>query len=293
MSFSLRGLNHTARGTFLGGKVSQGVFGTYYPYKPGKNDGDCCHKAGDPINIGTGNEFLDERDFELGKLSFRRYYNSHSSVASGHVGVNWRHSFDRNIIVLDDGTNAVATWFQADGRQLEFVRNAGAWLADTDVADKLSMLQDTSGNFTGWLVAIASDRSYEKYDTQGTLVSITDANGLVTNFSYSDASTPVLIAPTAGLLLSVTSPEGRSLSFVYDSSSRVSSLTTPLGTAYSYGYDSAGNLDHVTYQGIASTSTRYYRYNENTLTSGTSLPNALTGIIDENGNRYATIGYDA
>ena len=155
------------------------------------------------------------------------------------------------------------------------------------------MLQDISGNFTGWLVAIASDRSYEKYDTQGTLVSITDANGLVTNFSYSDASTPVLIAPIAGLLLSVTSPEGRSLSFVYDSSSRVSSLTTPLGTAYSYGYDSAGNLDHVTYQGIASTSTRYYRYNENTLTSGTSLPNALTGIIDENGNRYATIGYDA
>ena len=155
------------QGTCGGG---QGVFGTYYPYKPGKNDGGCCHGVGDPINIGTGNEFLDERDFELGKLSFRRYYNSHSSVASGHVGVNWRHSFDRSITVVNDGTNAVATWFQADGRQIDFVKNANGWLADSDVADSLSKLLDSSANFTGWLVSIAADRSYETYDTQGKLI---------------------------------------------------------------------------------------------------------------------------
>jgi RHS repeat-associated protein len=278
------------QGTCGGG---QGVFGTYYPYKPGKNDGGCCHGVGDPINIGTGNEFLDERDFELGKLSFRRYYNSHPSVASGHVGVNWRHSFDRSIAVVDDGTNAVATWFQADGRQLDFVKNANGWLADSDVADSLSKLLDSSGNFTGWLVSIAADRSYETYDTQGKLIAIRDANGLVTNLVYSDATTSVLIAPAAGLLIAVTDPQGRSLSFAYDGSSRLSSLITPLGTVYSYGYDSVSNLDHVTYQGITGTSTRQYHYNESTLTSGASLPNAVTGITDENAVRYATIGYDS
>src|SRR5262249_43521372 len=39
--------------------------------------------------------------------------------------------------------------------------------------------------------------------------------------------------------------------------------------------------------------TRTYVYNESANTSGANLPNALTGIIDENGARFATYKYDS
>jgi hypothetical protein len=58
------------------------VYATGYPYAPAKNTGPPCSCAGDPINLGTGNEYRDDEDAALGALGFHRYYNSHASVAS-------------------------------------------------------------------------------------------------------------------------------------------------------------------------------------------------------------------
>lgn len=64
----------------------------------------------------------------------------------------------------------------------------------------------------------------------------------------------------------------------------VSMLTDPAGGVYRYTYDVNKNLTSVTYPDGSS---KTYHY------ENASLPQALTGITDENGSRFATYTYDA
>ena len=66
-------------------------------------------------------------------------------------------------------------------------------------------------------------------------------------------------------------------------------MTDPVGGLYQNSYDAAGNLVSVTYP---DTRVRTYVYNESSLTANTSLPKALTGIVDENAQRFANFGYN-
>ena len=70
----------------------------------------------------------------------------------------------------------------------------------------------------------------------------------------------------------------------------VRSVTDPAGGILTYGYDAQSNLVSVTYPDGRS---KTYHYNEPAHTSGANLPHALTGITDENGDRYATYQYAA
>ena len=67
-------------------------------------------------------------------------------------------------------------------------------------------------------------------------------------------------------------------------------MTTPDGLVLTYGYYSASGrpdlLTSVSYSTTPSTSQSY-------LYENTALPFALTGITDEDGNRYATWTYDS
>jgi len=122
-------------------------------------------------------------------------------------------------------------------------------------------------------------------------------------------------AVAAGLPVCVTDDRGRQMQFEYDAKQRVTKAIDPAGQTYLYKYDGitggcatndpttatcwAGNLTEVTYPGDQ---TRKYHYNEKSLINGGRdcynastlalgsghLPNALTGITDENGARYAT-----
>lgn len=266
------------------------ISATAYSYTPGKNTGAPCNCAGDPINLGTGNEYRDEADEDLGALSFHRYYNSHAAVADSHMGAHWRHSFDRSLEYLSGSTTSTATVFRPDGVQVAFTLQSGQWTTDSDVADRLTTQTNAAGAITGWLYTDASTRYREAYDASGNLLSITDTNGQVTVLAYSTASTPTSVAPSAGLLLTVTDPHGRSLNFTYNAQGNVATVTQPDGGVLGYAYDANGNLVTVTYP---DTKTRQYVYNESTLTGGANLPYALTGDIDESGARLTSIGYNA
>ena len=82
-----------------------------------------------------------------------------------------------------------------------------------------------------------------------------------------------------------------SLQLTY-SNGLLNTVTTPDGFVLTYGYNSSGvspgvldRLASITYSTTPVTSQSY-------LYENASLPFALTGIIDENGNRYATWTYD-
>ena len=87
----------------------------------------------------------------------------------------------------------------------------------------------------------------------------------------------------------MTDDFARALNFTYDAANRVTSMVDPAGGTYTYAYDSANNLTSVTYP---DTTARGYIYNEAVYTANTNLPNALTGIVDENGTRFAIFKYD-
>ncbi|MDZ7662429.1 RHS repeat-associated core domain-containing protein [Thiohalophilus sp.] len=219
-----------------------------------------------PVHAGTGNKFERESDYSspVASLSFVRYYNSLDD-RPGVMGKGWRHSYERSVVLESGGTTAAV--IRADGKTYTYTRNSGTWTTDPDVTSTLS--RDGDG---GWSLTLASG-TVENYDAEGKLMSITTTNGRTTDLTYD----------STGRLQTVTGPFDRTLSFTYDSDDRLEIFSDPDGRQYQYLYDDNDNLNNVVYPDASS---RGYLY------ENTGYPNHLTGIIDANGQRYATYGYD-
>lgn len=159
-----------------------------------------------------------------------------------------------------------------------------------DINDRADPIVDEVGERTGWRVSNASTGAMEVFSLTGHLQSSTARNGQVTTYTYSDATTLPAIAPWPGLLIKVEDAFGQALQFSYDSQGRMAGMTDPAGNPYLYDYDAQGNLIKVTYPGGKS---RSYVYNELDKTGNVAQTGLLTGIIDENGVRYATFTYGA
>ena len=129
----------------------------------------------------------------------------------------------------------------------------------------------------------------ENYNAAGAVLKVTRATGQTLTYTYSDASTPTSIAPEAGLLIQATDTFGRYVKFVYEQPSdthlspRIVTVTPSGGPAIRATYDVHGNLSSLTW---ADSSVRSFLYER------ADLPWALTGIIDESGQRHATYAYD-
>ncbi len=249
---------------------------------PKKQTRGCCAKkgntsVGDPIDVATGNMFDHETDYrgnDFSPLLFDRYYNS-SGDGSGALGANWRHTYDRSIEHIPISASSIALAHRPDGRVLTFDNASGSWTSQPDIAVRLTRTSSP----LGWVYTDESD-TVETYDDTGRLLSIATRSGALTTLTYD----------TAGALTTVTDSHGRQLTFTYDTSGRIHVLTVPGGGTYVYGYDSANNLTSLA---APDTAVRTYVYNESANTSSANLPHALTGIVDENNDRFATWKYDA
>ena len=258
-----------------------------------KNLGACTGPnqiAGNPVSIASGNKFQQEVDIASaphGTLGFQRYYNS-VQIGSYELGLQWRHTYDRTATPAAVATaGAIATVSRPDGKRFIFERLGATWTPDHDVADQLLPVVDGNNNLIGWRYVTTTDET-EIYDATGKLQSITARNGITQTLVYSDSTMPGV--PKAGLLIQVTDSLGRSLGFVYDAQARIIKVTDQAGQPYLYGYDQAGNLVTVTYPDLLQ---RQYVYNESAHVQNANAPWLLTGIIDENGDRFATFSYDA
>ena len=263
----------------------------------GGNGGCGCHSGsssesvmvGDPINASTGNKFVIENDYPgHGWLSFQRFYNSVDAGSFTEVGLQWRHSFDRSLSFVG---SPVTNIFLArpDGKQSEFVKQNGAWVADTDDNNTLTEQDDPSGNPIGYTAYIGDVHLTETYNSTGLLESVKDQSGEGVALTYSTNLTSPSIAPSPNLLLTVTDPEGRQLNFLYNSNGEISSVVLPDGHSLSYGYDSTGNLRTATYP---DGTTRQYVYKSITLSSYVSA-SAITSVVDEANVQYETTAYNS
>jgi YD repeat-containing protein len=274
-----------------------------------KNAGKPCPECGNPVHPGTGNKFQAEIDLAAGagQLGLVRTYNSGRPAFNNVLGGFWLHTYNSRILIGAPATQATA--YRNDGRQFLFTLQGSSWTADADVADTLTELKNTSGVRTGWRYRVASTEDVEHYDASGKLIAIERRSGLTQTLTYTDgtngassgnggfaldaAGNPTGVILTQGLLLRVRDHFGRTLRFGYTNLWRIKKVTDPAGGTYLYTYTVAtnglANLTSVTYPDGRQ---RVYHYDEPANTSGTSKPNALTGITDENGDRFATFAYD-
>jgi RHS repeat-associated protein len=231
----------------------------------------CGAWCGNPIDAATGNKFQIETDFAGGpgtQLSLTRYYNS-QDITSSAFGAGWHSTWHRSLNPISASTVIVT---RADGREDTFTLNAGVWQADPDVTSVLTPIPAT-GTQTGWQLVTADDTT-EIYTLAGQLASVTTRAGLTTTLAYN----------AAGQLTSVTGPFGATLTFLNGANGLVNEMIAPDGGGYYYVYDANNNLTAAVHP---DGSFRQYVY------GNASFPNALTGIIDENGSQYASWSYDA
>jgi RHS repeat-associated protein len=251
--------------------------------RPPKQLGQSCPgsaNCGDPFNVATGNLFETRTDFETvgaESLAFIRYYNSQSERTSS-LGIRWRSNFDSNLDFR--GSSASSTEeiavVRPDGAEYPFNKFSGSWVSsDTDVDGTLA----TDGS-TQWTFTDRDDVTYIYDFNTGKLLSIKNRSGYQQNLTYD----------SNGNLSTVTDSFSRTLTFGFVNGV-VHTLTDADSNVFTFDYtalvSTAPNLlNKVTYPG---TTTPFVQY----VYENSTYPFALTGIIDEDGARYATWSYDA
>jgi YD repeat-containing protein len=258
----------------------------------GCQTGQCVQSVGDPIDAALGNESEREVDYSGGAgspLKFVRVYNYAGtlygpSTPPGDLGQGWTHTYERRLWLYPGGATRA---LRPDGTHQTFVQLSGQYGEFGTSVDQLTPIQ-SGGTTTGWQLTEA-DGSQENYDTSGNLLSINFLGGASVAMSYSTSSTPASVAPYPGLLIAVADNFSHALNFTYNAQGQIVTMTDPSGAVFEYS-SSSGLLSAVQFP---DSSSEQYLYNESSHTSNTNIPLALTGIIDENGIRYATINYNS
>ena len=244
-----------------------------------------------PCNIATGNKFRSETDIANGSLSFTRYYNSIGLNSNTGLGLQWTHNYQRRMIV-DFGITSFNT------RSVIFQLNSGASEAFTRVdansewqaeGDSDYLLQQVGANY----ILTFPNGAQEVYSVLGQIMSRTDTNGQQTTYKYQR-----LVGVSFEYLMSVTNEYGQQLQFEYEPvpgfnrepHHRINKITDAFGAVYQYQYDENRNLTTVIYPDLTEDDSdnprKIYHYENQ------DYPNHLTGITDENGERYGNFAYD-
>lgn len=232
-----------------------------------KNLGATCNAVGNPINAGTGNKYQAQTDYQgsgLFPLQFTRHYNSQSEQA-GSIGYGW-NALGTLQVVTPDFVKVI----RPDYKSFGFIHVNGSWVADADIAYRLS--QSLTGDVANGWDLFRPDGVIEHYSSNGVLQTVQHPSGLTQTFSN----------PTSDRTV-ITDSFGRSLTLIFNAQDRLETLTDPAGDTTSYSYDANDNLESVTYPDGKS---RLYHYEDS------RFPHALTGITDENSERYAAWTYD-
>ncbi|MEP7243583.1 MAG: DUF6531 domain-containing protein, partial [Gammaproteobacteria bacterium] len=253
----------------VGVRVCENYFTGYVegPLAECPQNGSVSTRVGDPCDVSTGDFTETEVDYSVGDLQVSRNYHSATLEASHNLGTGWSHIYGATLAISAFVPGAPAGFSRPNGHHEAIATIGGAMMGLSGSGIHLQ----ASG--TQWVASLTDGRK-EVYDTTGRLIQQIATAGQITALAY-DA---------AGRLASVTGPFGHALLFAYDSSDRQSAVTVPGGGVIAYAYDSSNNLISVTYPDGTS---RQYLY------ENPALPNHLTGIVDEVGNRFLTVQYNA
>jgi hypothetical protein len=126
-----------------------------------------CPQFGNPVQPALANKFQNELDYKSSSaLAFSRTYNS-VAVRSSTLGGQWRHSFDRAILIQQTSPTLTVDVVRPDGSSIRFVQSGAQMQADADVSDRLERITDVSGATVGWEYRVAADDRLESFEAGG------------------------------------------------------------------------------------------------------------------------------
>ncbi len=236
----------------------------------------CCQNActgGSPINLSSGNTFIDQNDLSIpglgGGLTVSRRWNSISAGGVGLFGAGWRSTYEESIYV---GTNGYIEYSRGNGDNWTFGFAANpvaptTYLPMVPASCGASLLYDG----TNWTVTFANGEKRMLSGTTGNLLSISDRNGNTAQLAY-DAF---------NRLTTVTDAASRTLTFSYSGAGAlVTGITSSVGISTSYAYDTYGRLVQVTKPDLTTLSFQY------------DAGSRITAVLDSQGKLLESHTYD-
>ena len=227
---------------------------------------DCTATASKPIDLATGNTYIDQVDLRLpglsGGLGLRRRWNSlwpASQIAfqQGMFGPNWRSNFEERVFV---GSDSYMKYARGDGSFWSF-GNTGysSWAVAAPAKEAATLVSGPSF----WTITFHNGEQRQFSNASGNLIAIIDRNGNTTQLAYDGLNR----------LTTVTDPVSRHLYFGYQSntSTLVTSVTSDVGLTLSYSYDSQGRL------------TQYTKPDQTTVSIQYDSNSRITTVVDANG----------
>jgi YD repeat-containing protein len=184
-----------------------------------------------------------------------------------------------NAYISPSGLNNEVDVILNNGNRIRFIEtSSGVFLPESPGQSSELMLVDPAmNNGALWRLKLANDASIY-YGNDGRARKMATRAGRSIIYRYLD-----------GQLASKSDDRGRTLSYEYDAWARIAAVVLPDGRRLRYTYQGPF-LNQVTWHDGVS---RRYLYNEAGLVDPASPAlYALTGIIDENDNRYSTWSYD-
>jgi RHS repeat-associated protein len=255
--------------------------------------------VGNPVAISTGAKVQSETDLAgaaSDTLVIRRTYRALANwIKSTSGGNNWSFSFDRSFRLFEKASDDRPTLIagtQGDGAYFRFDWSAASQKYISKY-DKVATLEALDASYDDWL--LTQDGQADRY--QKRVVGDTETFVLVSSQRLTGSLQTYTYIPNTFLIQDITDERGRKLELSWGANNQVASITSPEGSVH-YSYDSPwGNyssfgqmsrLISVSYfdKSGASATTKQYHYED------LNNPFLLTGVTDENGNRYATYAYD-
>ena len=237
-----------------------------------------CEFGFEPINLNTGNFYMDQTDASLndlgGQFIIGRTYNSLGASINSMFGRGWSFYYDQALSLTADGD---VVYKREDGSYLTFTKNAdGSYSAPVGynlqlkkIAYEITLEDETKLTVYDWEITDASQKKL-RFDRYGVLTSITDVDGFVTTFDYDENYN----------LSKIVTPSGKEFHITLDEFGYITKIILPNGKAVKYQYDNVGNLIAVT---NPKGDTRTYQYDDK---------HQMISWADENDNTVIQNTYD-
>lgn len=231
-----------------------------------------CSYGCNPVDLVSGAKLDYEVDYQNQSafpIVLERRYDSRSG--------KWIFGYERRVHRTATGTAYKAHLYRPDGSTISFQRTSISENWNPAEATYLGTLSDTA---TGGIRYLNLQNVFENYNSDGVLVSLENTMGNKVRFSYNSLGHLTHITDDFGRALTITKTEdltSTSMAF-WDGTKTVSYL-------FERGIQDKPLLKRVTHE---DGTYKQYLYDE----GGTPGKGLLTGIIAEDGTRYATYTYD-
>lgn len=209
----------------------------------------CNESVGEPINVATGNMWLQQADYALPgageRIRIFRTYNS-VSTRNGLFGRGWSSDYDEAIEVYDNNNLRLHL---GTGQAVYFYSSGGSAFSPMQTDFRGTIVKNVDNTFTLTL----KEGSVHRFSSAGKLLSLTDRNGNQTTLAYNannklasvtDSCGRVLtftIDPIYGYATSIQDTLGTIATYTYGTGAVLTAVEYPDGSKYQFSYVSSAN----------------------------------------------------